>query len=238
MSGLISSSGARPRPAVRNRAASGSLPAQHLVAELKRQLAEIGAHRLAGGDAEVREPVHVVEDVLARVVLRPARQVLHVADVGVRIDQRGDDRLAGQIDARRAGRRLHLALAADSREAAALDEEGGALNRRAVAAGNQPRAFVQHRIRRTWDLRGGRVNQQCRPNQQEERSRHVVHGRIVIEPGDEDRIAVPDVVFGFSRTSSARCSVRFQPDLSARIYDPLYRRLWAGPSIGLKRESR
>ena len=41
-----------------------------LVARLKRQLAEIGAHRLAGRHAEVGETAHVVEDVLTRVVLR------------------------------------------------------------------------------------------------------------------------------------------------------------------------
>src|ERR1700704_2807033 len=47
----------------------------------------------ARGDAVVGEPVHVVEDVLARIVLRPAGQVTHVSDVGVGIDQRGNDRL-------------------------------------------------------------------------------------------------------------------------------------------------
>ena len=112
---------------MRNRAASGA-PGQQLVAELKRQLAEVGAHRLAGGNAEVGEPMHVVEDVLARVVLRPAGEVLHVADVRVRVDERGNDRLAGQIDARRTRRRLQVALLADAREPVVLDDEGGAFD--------------------------------------------------------------------------------------------------------------
>ena len=52
----------------------------------------------------------------------------------MRIDEGGYDRLAGQIDARRAGRRLHVALAADPDEPAALHEERGAFNRRATVA--------------------------------------------------------------------------------------------------------
>ena len=60
---------------------------ENIVAQLERHLAEVAAHGLTGGDAEIREAAHVIEDVLARVVLRAARQVLHVADVRVRIDQ-------------------------------------------------------------------------------------------------------------------------------------------------------
>ena len=81
-----------------------------LVSNLKRQLAKVRAHGLARGDAEVREAMQVVEDVFPGVVLGPAREVLHVTDVGVRVDERWNHRLARQIDASRSGRRLHVAF--------------------------------------------------------------------------------------------------------------------------------
>ena len=135
----------RREPAARRQEPGGIrvLAGENLVAELKRHLAEVRAHRLAGRDAEIREAAHVVEDVVARVVLRAARQVLHVADVRVAVDQRGNDRLAGQIDARGAGGRLNLAAASDPRERRALDEKGRVLDRRAAVAGDQARAFEQ-----------------------------------------------------------------------------------------------
>ena len=127
------------------------LPGAQFFPELKGQLSEIASHRLAGRDAEVGEAVHVVEDVLARVVLRPAGQVLHVADVRMRIDQRRDDRLARQVHARSASRRLQLPLAADSREPAVLDQERRALDGGAAVAGDETGTLVEHRPRR---LRG------------------------------------------------------------------------------------
>ena len=62
-----------------------------------------------------------------------------------RVDQRGDHRLAGQIDARGAGRRLHLAPAPDAREAVVLDQERRVFDRRAAVAGDEAGAFEQGR---------------------------------------------------------------------------------------------
>ncbi len=122
----------------------GIVSGAQLVPEPKRQLPEIAPHRLAGGDAEVGEPVHVVEDVLPGVVLRSAGQVLHVPDVGMRIDQGGNHRLAVQVHANGAGGRRHLALTTHSGEVTVLNEKGGALNRRRAIAGNQACPLVQH----------------------------------------------------------------------------------------------
>ena len=83
----------------------------------------------------------MVEYVLARVVLRPAGQVAHVTDVRVGIDQRRDDSLAGEIDARCSRRRRHLAAAADCGEPIVLHRERGILDRPTAVAGDQPRPF-------------------------------------------------------------------------------------------------
>ena len=133
----------QPSPGGEESSRVGMLSGEDLVAQLKRQLAEVAAHRLAGRNAEIREPAHVVEDVLARVVGGAARQVLHVADVRVPIDERGDHRLAGQVDAGRTRGRRHLATPPDAREPASLDEKGRVLDRARAVAGDQACAFVQ-----------------------------------------------------------------------------------------------
>src|SRR5262249_19886679 len=115
----------------------------YLVAQLEGQVAEVGAKRHAGGDAEISELLHVVENVLARVVLRPAGQVAHVADMRMSIDQRRNDSLATEVNAYSARGRAHLAASADRSDAAGLDYEGGVLDRRAAVAGDQARAFEQ-----------------------------------------------------------------------------------------------
>src|SRR5688572_29455689 len=71
------------------------------ISNLKWQLAKVGTHRLARRNTEVSEAMQMVDNVLARVVLGPAGQVVHVADMRVRIDQRGNDGLAGQVHPRR-----------------------------------------------------------------------------------------------------------------------------------------
>src|SRR5207247_5213166 len=110
-----------------------------LVAQLKWQIAEIGAHRHARGDAEISELVHMVEYVLARVILRPAGQVAHVTDVRVGIDQCWNDGIASEIDARRPRRYRHVAAPADRGDAAVLNHDRGPLDRRARAAGDESR---------------------------------------------------------------------------------------------------
>ena len=99
----------------------------HFIPHLKWQLAKVGPHRLARRHTEVGEAMQVVENVLARVVLGPAAEVFHVADVRVRIDQRGNHGLAGQVDPRRARRRRHVALPADARESVVFDDKRGSL---------------------------------------------------------------------------------------------------------------
>src|SRR4029434_5650341 len=89
----------------------------------------------------IGEAVHVIEDVLAGVVLRPAGQVLHVADMRMRIDETGDHRLAGEIDSRSTLRYAKLATTPDGRDAIAFDDEGRVLDRRRPVAGDQPCAL-------------------------------------------------------------------------------------------------
>ncbi len=72
------------------------------------------------------------------------------AGVAVRIDDRRNDGLAGEIDARRAGRNRHLAVPADRRETAVLDGESGVFDGAAITD-NETRAF-KHRHRRAWRL--------------------------------------------------------------------------------------
>src|SRR5688572_16064343 len=122
----------------RVRIASGA----RLVSHLKRELAEVASHRLTGRDAKVREPIEVVENVLASVVVRAARQVPHVADVRMRIDQRGDHGLARKIDTHGTRGCHRLALATHSDEASILHEKGGAFDRCPAISGYQPGSLI------------------------------------------------------------------------------------------------
>src|SRR4029434_3438257 len=109
---------------------------------------------LARANTEIREPVHVVEDVVARVVDGTTRQVLHVTDVRVAVDERGNDGLAGDVDACGTRGRLDLAPPSDAREPRVLDEERGVLNRATAIAHDETRVFTQrHRRRRATALR-------------------------------------------------------------------------------------
>ena len=72
----------------------------------------------------------------------------------VGIDDRRHHGLAGKINARRAGRNHHLAVAADHREAAVLDNEGGILDGAAIAH-DEAGAF-EHRHGGAWRLGGSR----------------------------------------------------------------------------------
>ncbi len=119
------------------------LSGPRLVAQPEWQIAEIGAHGHARGNPEVSELVHVIEDVLARVILRSAAQVAHVADVRMGIDQRRDDGLAREIDARGTGRNLHVGTAPGRNNAVALNDERGIFDDAGVAV-DQPRT-LEHR---------------------------------------------------------------------------------------------
>ncbi len=66
--------------------------------------------------------------------------------MAVPVHDAGDDGLAGEIDARGARRRRHLAAAADRDDAVALDDEGAVLDRRAAVAGDESRAFEQRDV--------------------------------------------------------------------------------------------
>jgi hypothetical protein len=76
------------------------------------------------------------------------------AGMAMRVDDRRHDGLAGEIDARRAGRKRHLAVSTDCREAAVLDDEGGILDGAAVA-NDESRAF-EHRHGRARRLASSR----------------------------------------------------------------------------------
>jgi hypothetical protein len=57
------------------------------------------------------------------------------------VDERRHHGLAGDIDARCAGRHRHLAAAAHRRDPVARDDDGGIVDRRTAIAGDEPRAF-------------------------------------------------------------------------------------------------
>ena len=59
----------------------------------------------------------------------------------VEIDHCGHHGPAGEIDARRAGRDLHLAAASNGRELTVIDDECGVLDGSAAVAGDEPRSF-------------------------------------------------------------------------------------------------
>src|SRR5688572_17672365 len=91
----------------------------------------------------------MVDDILARevvFVLGVGGRVL-VSDVAVQIDQRGHDRLAGEVDARGTGWCLDLTGSADARHAIALDEKSRVLDRSGAVADNHPGTLEQRRRR-------------------------------------------------------------------------------------------
>jgi hypothetical protein len=64
----------------------------------------------------------------------------------MRIDERWDHGAAGKIDAHSAARNGKLAAPANGREAVAIQDEGGILDRRAAVAGDEPGAVEQDRL--------------------------------------------------------------------------------------------
>ena len=111
-----------------------------------------------GADAVEREALEMIDQVGAGEGLlrhRPGGNILE-AEMAVHVDQRRHHRLAGEVDACRAGRRLHLAAPADRGEAVVLDDEGRVLDRRAAVAGDEPRALEHSRRLRQRRARGHR----------------------------------------------------------------------------------
>ena len=72
---------------------------------------------------------------------RLIRPQIRPPEVVVNVDERRHDRLPGQIDARRARRRPHVALFPDSGDLVALDEERGVFDRGPAIADDEPRAL-------------------------------------------------------------------------------------------------
>ncbi len=158
----------RARDPVRQRRAARLRPGDAPPGRAKARRAGNGlrAHvegRAGGVPAEAHRHAHAV--------VRLAPQVLDerlalAAQVHVRVDERRDDRAAAQVDARRAGRDLHLARAAHGLEARAADDEGGVGDGLAAVADDQPRPFVHRHIglggRRRRRLRRREHHERCR----------------------------------------------------------------------------
>ena len=108
-----------------------------------------------GAVPEVGVTLQVVDEILAREVLLRHRPLDHVLEpeVTVRIDLRGHDGLARQVDARRAGRDLQLALPADAGELVVLDDEDGVLDGCGALTRDEPRSLKCCRARRPRDRR-------------------------------------------------------------------------------------
>ena len=112
-----------PAPAVRNSAAPGTTSSRSRSGtspQPVRPPLHVGAvDQIAdadgGADAVIGEPLHVIDQVLAGERLlrhRPFGNVLE-SEVAVQVDHRRHHGLAGEIDARGAGRNRHFAAAAD-----------------------------------------------------------------------------------------------------------------------------
>ena len=146
-----------------------------LVRQLRIDIPPVEAHAHRRGDAVVRVTLQVIDQRRPREVLfaRHAGFLIRVADVVVRIDKRGDDGFARQIDACCACR-LKFALAANPGELVVLDDERRIFDRCAPIAGNEPGALEQHRGSPGRGLAGGkprrhRQNQQRRDDRGENR---------------------------------------------------------------------
>ena len=107
------------------------------------QVPVVGAHADGGGKSVVCVSLQMIEEILAiEVCFRHASVTLiEKSKVTVNINERGNDRLAAQVDASRTWRRLNLALFADGRETVVLHDKGRAFNRHAAVAHDQPCAF-------------------------------------------------------------------------------------------------
>ena len=66
--------------------------------------------------------------------------------MAVRVHDAGNHGLAGEIDARGARRRRHLAAASDHDDTVTVDDESSVLDRRATVAGDESRAFEQRDV--------------------------------------------------------------------------------------------
>ena len=110
---------------------------------LEGDVALFDALRLDDRDSVIQRPVEIVDDVFAREVIGAVGEASLEAGMPVRVDQGGHDRFAGEVDAARADGRDHIALPADGRDRAALDEKRRIDQGRAAVAGDEPGTLVQ-----------------------------------------------------------------------------------------------
>jgi hypothetical protein len=112
-----------------------------LIAQRPRDVSTVRSHAVDGDDAVVGEALQILEELLAREVLRRWRQIRPVSQVGVRFNDAGHDGLARQVDSSSPFRDPHLTASADRRERAILNQECGVFNGRGFVAGTQARAL-------------------------------------------------------------------------------------------------
>ncbi len=121
----------------------------HVVPQLERKwLVELEAEAHRGGPAVIRDPFEMLHEVVARVVLGPVRPRLHVRepDVLVRVDERRDHGLAGEIHLLCPARWLRLTLSPNPRKGLPFDEESGVLDECAAVPHDQSGAFEPRHI--------------------------------------------------------------------------------------------
>jgi len=107
----------------------------------------LGAHAHECRDAVIREPLQMIGQVLARVVLDPEACAAAVPEVAVGVDNRGHHRLAGETHPCGAFRRPHVAGAPHLGETAVLHDERRVLDWRALVADDKPRSFEEDGVR-------------------------------------------------------------------------------------------
>ena len=117
----------------------------------------------ADGRAEpvIREPLKMIDEILAREILLRHRAVpiVLIAKVTVEIDLRRHHRLTGQIHVLRIARNLDFAAASDTREPAAVDNESRILDGGAITR-NEAGIFIYSHAGRTALSKRDRDNDQ------------------------------------------------------------------------------
>ena len=118
-----------------------------LPADLKRQIARVGAERQDRAHSGVRVTTEMVGKIVVRVILRRIAEVLLITDMDVRIDERWHHGLAGKIHSRGPRRSVDGSLLPHFDDMPVLHQERGTLHWRTASIDDEALSFVKHGLR-------------------------------------------------------------------------------------------
>ena len=144
-------------------------------ADLRGNFSWVDALRQHRRHAEIVRALQVLDHPLARVVLARVAGAPLKPGMRVRVEQRGDDRLAGQIHASGAGGNTNRPCRTHLAKASALDQQHAALDRRTAVARDHARVLVRDDIRGRLGQRGARGQRYGDPHGRAGQDGH--HGR-------------------------------------------------------------